>query len=87
MRGALIPDMTSKFLPSKVISSGIIIYINNLNKTISTGTRTICNNVNAFISKLSINIRPLLVANSRMINSIGGITNNKNRGGIVSVTV
>jgi len=85
--GAVIPDTISKLRPSKVMSSGTALFINNQNKTSSTGIRTTCKRVNVLVFKPSIYFLPLAVAKSKIINNKGGATISKNRGGIVSVTV
>ena len=85
--GAVSPDSMSKFRPSKVMSSGMVLLMNSQKRTISTGILIVCNMVKVLVSKLSINCRPFEVVKSPTIKRIGGNTKNKILGGIVSVTV
>ena len=80
-KGALIPENTSKFLPSKVISSGTILYVNSQYKTSSTGMRTTCKIVNPFSFIPSMNRLPDVVANRKAMAIKGGKTSNTNLGG------
>ncbi len=72
--GAVIPAMISKFVPSKVISSGTALTTKSHYKHNSTGMRTVCNKVRVFKSSVSMNRLPLAVANKRTISTrVGGI--------------
>jgi len=86
MIGAVIPERISRFLPAKVISSGINLCVLSIYNVISTGTRTICTSVNFFRSMLSVNLLPLLVTSKVMIKMIGGAMTNNSLGGIVEVS-
>lgn len=87
MNGAVSPDKISKFLPSKVINCGTVLFTNSHSSTSSTGILIVCKMVKVFMFKLSMNSLPLTVKNNPVITIKGGRTNSKNLGGIVSVTV
>src|SRR4030095_1652379 len=84
--GAVMPERISKFLPAKVIRSGISLCVLSMNNVISTGTRTMCTRVNFFISMLSVNLLPLFVTNNKIINRIAGAMPIISLGGIVEVS-
>jgi hypothetical protein len=84
--GAVMPERISKFLPAKVISSGISLCVLSMNSVISTGTRTMCTRVNFFTSMLSVNLLPLLVTNNKIIDRIAGAMPIISLGGIVEVS-
>gem|GEM_PF-5000353 len=80
--GAVIPAIISKFLPSKVINSGIALFRKSQNNTISTGILTIFKYVIFVKERLSINCRPFFIENKTIIVKSGGkIPNNNILGG------
>ena len=84
MMGAVIPAIISKFLPSKVISWGIVLLMNNKYNTISTGILTTWIIVNCLSDKLlikwlpffetKVNITKINVGNMPITKILGGKT-------------
>ena len=83
--GEVKPEIISKFLPAKVISSGTALLRNSQYKTISTGMRTTLSSVSIRISVSLTNCFPFLVVKTKTITTSGGIIARKKCGGVVLV--
>src|SRR4030095_6766032 len=86
MTGAVMPEIISRFLPAKVINSGISLCVLSMYNVISTGTRTMCTSVSFFRSILSVNRLPHFVTSKRMIKRMAGAITIISRGGIADVS-
>ncbi len=88
INGAVKTASMSKFRPSKVISSGIVLLRKSQNKINSTGILTMFKYVKFLSGKLSMNCLPFEVANNKIIVKIvGRIPVNMIFGGKVFVSV
>jgi len=87
MNGVVIPEIISKFLPSKVMITGTFLNTNNQYKTTSTKIRVVCKIINNFISKLSMYSLPFDVQKRIIMKIIGGNISKRNLGGSILLTV
>ena len=79
---AVIPEIISTFLPSKVMSSGTHFIVHNQNKINSMGRRTTWRRARLFKLNEKMNSLPFFRKKRTSNNTMGGITSNRNRGGI-----